>query len=241
MPEITDPRILSRLNAGPQPVQIAGPDPKIPGQIESTAASVANTRQQMGQRQALAPFQLREAAARASLAEQNLKKAQAGTTMTPDKLKSVRQDAINKIMLARKLKDASKNQWFATGFLAPTLSEVGGTSARGVQAGADTLKAGGALAEILKLTAANQGKNPFTPMSNADVELIARNTANLDIGQPDPDFQSAVQQYEDAYTRGFIGAGGDINALNARLSGRRPGRGTPGGKARVIDFNDLPE
>lgn len=223
---------------GGQPVQISPADPKIPGAMDATAASTANTRQQMSQRAALSPYQLREAAAKAAIAEANLKKMQAGSTLTSDKLKSVRQDAVNKIQLARKLKGRSRNEWFATGFGAPTMAGFGGTAARGVQAGADTLKAGGALAEVLKLTAANGGKNPFQPMSNSDVELIARNTANLDIGQPDKDFQSAVQQYEDAYRRAFIGAGGDINALNARLSGKRTKSKPKNNGVEFLGFED---
>lgn len=70
---------------------------------------------------------------------------------------------------------------------------------------------------MLKMTAANGGKNPFTPMSNGDVELISRNVANLDVGQPDADFQAAVQQYEDAYRRAFIGAKGSQKALRDAL------------------------
>lgn len=225
---------------GARPV---GPsDPKIPGQMDSTAASTARTRQQTDIANQLLPYQLRKTKAEAEAAEAKLKKDKAATALTPDKLKGVRADAVNKILLARQLQDRSKNDWFATGFLAPTMSGFGGTNARGVQAGADTLKAGGALAEILKLSAAT-GKNPFTPMSNSDVELIARNTANLDIGQPDVDFQSAAKQYEDAYTRGFQGAGGNMDELRRYLAKRLGGSGgksqpKPQGDVEFLGFED---
>lgn len=43
MPEITDPRILQRLNAqgGAQPVQISGPNPTLPGQVQGQGLSNA--------------------------------------------------------------------------------------------------------------------------------------------------------------------------------------------------------
>ncbi len=219
MPKVTDPALLQQLN-GQQPggmVQISPSDPKLPGQVAGQVLSNEQARVNIEQDRATAPWVLRKQKADALEAEAKLKKQTAKTQLTPQKLKDVRIDALNKIILARKLKDRSRNDWFATGFLAPTMSKMGGTSARGVQAGADTLKSGGALSEVLKLTAANGGKIPFAPMSNSDVELISRNVANLDVGQPDADFQAAVQQYEDAYRRAFIGAKGSQKALRDAL------------------------
>ncbi|HKR17662.1 hypothetical protein [Rhizorhapis sp.] len=233
---------FDQFDAAPaQPFTIGSPDPyKARADARAAAKAAADAK--------IEPWRARKVQADALTAEANLKKLQAGTQMTPDKLESVRRDAVNKIITARMLKDRSQNEWFATGFLAPTMSQWGGTNARGVQAGADTLKAGGALAEVLKLTAANGGKNPFQPMSNSDVELISRNTANLDIGQPDKDFQNAVQQYENAYHNAFIGAGGNEGELERYVSKKigAKKRGMFGGHAvpqsgGVIDFNDLPE
>lgn len=129
-------------------------------------------------------------------------------TLSPEALRAARIDAIDKIILARKLREKSANEWFATGFLADTASKIGGTPAKSVKTGSDTLKSAGALANIIKMAAANGGKNPLTPMSNSDVDLIANGTANLDIGQADTDYQDNVGLYEDAYRRGFQGAGG---------------------------------
>lgn len=201
----------------PQSVQIKGANTLLPGQVASQNINNAQASENLNQDRATAPWVLRKTKAEALNAEAAWRKNQAGTTLTPDKLKAVRVDALNKIILARQLKDKSRNGWFATGFMAPTMSGFGGTAARDVQAKADTLKAGGALAEVLKLTAANGGKNPFQPMSNSDVELISRNVANLDIGQSDGEFQRATDQYEGAYSRAFLGANGSQKALRDAL------------------------
>ena len=237
-------------------VQIAGPDPKLAGQMAGQALNNQRTQQGINRQDQLTPWQVRGAKAQALKAERDLAAAQAGSAITPDKLKAVRVDALNKIITARRLTSQSRDGWFATGFLAPTAAKIGGTPARSAQAMADTLKSGGALSEILKMTAAT-GKNPFTPMSNSDVDLISRNLANLDIGQSDADFQRQVGTYEGAYRRAWKGAKGSdralLDALNKlglatpqerqllQANGRpAPAKAKPR-QSRVIDFNDLPE
>lgn len=248
------------LPAGKRPAQggitqIAPADPRLPAQVQGAQLNNQQTQGDIARQSQLTPWQVRTARAQALKAEGDLAKANAGTQITPDKLKAVRVDALNKIIAARKLKNMSRDNWFSTGFLAPTLAGVGGTNARSAQGLADTLKAGGALAEVLKMTQAT-GKNPFTPMSNSDVDLISRNIGNLDIGQRDGDFQGQVGQYEGAYRRAWKGAKGNdralLDALNKlglatpqerqQLQGST--RPAPKGKpqqSRVIDFNDLPE
>lgn len=160
--------------------------------------------------------------------------------LSPEAMQSARLDAMDKIALARRLRSKSSNDWFATGFLANTMSNFGGTPATTVKAGAGTLRSGGAIANILKATQANGGKNPFTPMSNSDVDLIANNTANLDIGQQDSDFQQAVGLYEDAYRNAYIGAGGDPNKLDAEIEARARFLAKQQGRAsgpRVIKYD----
>jgi len=238
--------------------QISPADPRLPAQVESTQLGNQRTRQQMGQDAAIAPLQVREQRAKTIKAERDLAAQGEPGKLTPEALKSVRLDAAKKFLLARQLKKKSEEGLFATGFMAPTMAGWGGTNAADVEAGAGTLKAGGALAEILKLTAQNGGKNPFTPMSNSDVDLIARNVANLDVKQTDKTFQQSVGAYEGAYKRGFMGAGGNYNALLRQLDklglatpaekaqlqkqGAKPaGKVQPRSQSRVIDFNDLPE
>lgn len=235
--------------------QIGGADPRLPAQVEAAGLGNQQTRQQMGQTAQMAPLQMREQVAKTGLAEANLNKERAGTALTPDKLKSVRVDALNKIITARRLQNMT-GDWFATGFAAPTLSKVGGSNARTAKGLADTLAAGGALAEVLKLSQAT-GKNPFTPMSNSDVDLISRNIANLDTGQSDAEVRRQAGTYEGAYRRAWKGAKGNDRALLDALNklglatpdekrrlqgGQRPAaRPAPAAQGRVIDFNDLPE
>ena len=172
-------------------IPVTGPDPKLAGQMAGQSLNNRQTQQGINRQDQLTPWQVRAAKAQALKSEAELARSTASTALTPDKLKAVRVDALNKIITARRLANQSRDGWFATGFLAPTAAKIGGTPARSAQAMADTLKSGGALSEILKMTAAT-GKNPFTPMSNSDVDLISRNVANLDIGQSDTDFQRQV-------------------------------------------------
>lgn len=84
---------------------------------------------------------------------------------------------------------------------------LGGTAASDINADIGTLKSGGALTDILKMTQ-ETGKNPFTPMSNSDVDLIARNKGNLDQAQSPKNFFANLGNYERAYTNAYGGAVG---------------------------------
>lgn len=141
--------------------------------------------------------------------------------LTPKQLQAGRIDALDKINAARDARNLSRNGWFATGFGAPTMSNIGGTPAKTVMAKTDKLKAAGALRDIIEMSQANGGKNPLTPMSGSDVEVIARNKANLDIGQNDESFQGEVGLVEDAYRRAFQAVGGNLGDLEKALEWRR--------------------
>lgn len=258
---VSDPSLLARLNGGggsPQPVQIAGPDPKLPGQVRALDLENQLKTRELNKPQILDNGQMFDPKSGRAVPIPGYRPKGAAPAVTPDQMKAVRVDALNKIITARRLASQSRDGWFATGFLAPTAAKIGGTPARSAQAMADTLKSGGALSEILKMTAAT-GKNPFTPMSNSDVDLISRNLANLDIGQSDADFQRQVGTYEGAYRRAWKGAKGSdralLDALNKlglatpqerqMLQGGHPApaksKAQPKQQSRVIDFNDLPE
>jgi hypothetical protein len=144
--------------------------------------------------------------------------------LTPQALRDVRIEALDKIALARKMREKSKSGPFATGFLAPTMKKVGdvfgGTDAKGVSADVETLGAAGALKKILDMAAANGGKNPLTPMSEGDVKVIGNSVQNLDIGQPDEDFQRNATLVEDAWTRAFQGASDNNQNLEQGLKWR---------------------
>ncbi len=148
------------------------------------------------------------------------KAPQAAPPISPEQKKSIRIDALDKILAARRALEGS-GSFMGTGFMAPTMSGVGGTNAASVRAAADTLKSSGALSKIMKMAAENGGKNPLTPMSNSDVDLIANSTANLDIAQPDEDFQRNTRLYEDAYKRAFEGASDNHQNLEEGLRWRQ--------------------
>ena len=72
----------------------------------------------------------------------------------------------------------------------------------------------------MEMAKANNGKNPLTPLSEGDFANIAKSISNLDIGQPDEQFQKNAGTYRDIYTRALRGAGGGLD--QARLNALRP-------------------
>lgn len=248
-----------QLPPGFQLDQPAGPQPMIRGAVKQPTgygANVAPVSPQYVQGQAQvagAEAAAREAAQRATIAfqtQQAIAEAAAKHNIanqpkpapvpTADQLRLGRIDALDKIIAAQDAVGLSKNKYFSTGFLAPTMANFGGTPARSVQAKTSTLKSAGALKDIIAMAQANGGKNPLTPMSNSDVELIASGKANLDIGQDDQSFQDAVGLYEDAYRRAFQAAGGKPQELPAAVAWRRRVQAKQQGKSvgsQVIKFD----
>jgi hypothetical protein len=178
----------------------------------NTQANTQRTRQQIEQANALFEAQKREAEAKAMIAQLQAQQTQAEVEskdpLNQQALQSVSSDAMSKLQTIDRIRNNIDDAWLpAVGFGAETAAQIGGTNARNVQADIGSLKAGGALSEVLKMSQAT-GKNPFTPMSNSDVELIARNTANLDQGQSPGNFNSNLGNYRNAYTKAYAGAEG---------------------------------
>lgn len=146
--------------------------------------------------------------------------------LNPTDLAAARQDALRRAVIAKGLEQKSKD-WFSTGFLAPTLSQYGGTNAFNVQQDIDALKSGGALDAIIDM-AKKTGKNLLTPMSKSDADLIANaKQFPLAIGQDDDKFQQNARRYYEAARRAYLGAGGsakDFETQVLRLSGRANSR-----------------
>lgn len=190
-------------------------------QTASTNASTARTNQQVQQSAALFDAQKREADAKAALAEMQAQQALAEVNskdpLNPQALNSASADAMAKLQTIDRIRKNIKGAWLpAVGFGADTAASIGGTNAHDVKADIESLKAGGALSEVLKMSQAT-GKNPFTPMSNSDVELISRNTANLDQGQSSSNFDSNLQNYQKAYTKAYAGSVG-LRTLNDEIN-----------------------
>jgi hypothetical protein len=206
--------------------------------LDNTGKGLNNTKtaDQIRRERELFEFQRRSAAADAGLKERQLAEARAKPQpgqLTPDQLATARADAANKINVIRDIRRKMATGWLPdVGFGAETLAKIGGTDARDISSSIETLQASGALAEILKMSMQNGGKNPFTPMSNADVNLIARSQGNLDQGQSKDQFLKNLDVYERAYGNGFVGAGGAPKALRDRYRGDGPFPGKGGTKPK---------
>lgn len=189
--------------------------------METDAVRRAQIQQQMAIQQQLAEAQRREALAQAALKEQQAKVGQAEVAnkdpFNAQQLASAQDDAIEKL---RTIDRIGKNH---AGAILPSIGTgsetvrywLSGSNAANIAADVDALKAGGALTEIMKMTQAT-GKNPFTPMSNNDVEIIARNKGNLTQHQAPENFFANLKPYKDAYTRAYAGAVG-MQTLNSEI------------------------
>jgi hypothetical protein len=150
-------------------------------------------------------------------------------------LATVRNEALDKIRLARSLQGRSRNGWFTTGLGASLAGAVGGTPAYDVKQDTETLKNAGALTRIMEMARTNGGKNPLTPLSNADFQALSSSLANLDTSQSDDQYQANVQRVIDLYEQAYKGAGGsdlegDLDPAKRRKRGEPPviGAGGPG-------------
>lgn len=148
-------------------------------------------------------------------------KQQAGdaSSLSPEDRAAVLAEAKQKFQLVRSLDERSKNGWFATGFGASTMANIPGTTAKDVAADVSTVSNSGALQRIMEMAAANGGKNPLTPLSNADFIALSQSVANLDPAQSDEQFQRNLKVYEDIYRRAYIAAGGNPADLDDAASG----------------------
>jgi len=143
--------------------------------------------------------------------------------LTPQELADAREDALRRASIAKELERSSREDWFSTGFLAPTFSGFGGSAAATAMQNIEALKAGGALQTLLTM-AKQSGKNLLTPLSNSDVQLLSNaKQLPLDISMRDTDFQKNARQYFEANKRAYIAAGGkesDFQTQIMRLTGR---------------------
>ncbi len=132
-----------------------------------------------------------------------------------------------------------------TGFGGYLASKLGGTNASDIAADIETIKSQGALTRILELMK-KTGKNPFSPMANYESQLLMNSIGNLTLNQSGGSLVKQLDQYERLFSDSFLGAGGRREQLYPGLRKQPKGqpqsgpKGSPG-RARVIDFNDLPE
>lgn len=153
---------------------------------------------------------------------------------TAQEVASLQQEAIDKIALARSRKGRSARGWFTTGFGSGVAGSFSGTAAFDVGQDTETLKNAGALQRIMEMSAANGGKNPLTPLSNADFKALSDSLSNLTPQQSDAQYQRNVWRVEDLYRRMYEGTGGQNldDVVRRRMEGQgfaspSMGRGAP--------------
>lgn len=130
--------------------------------------------------------------------------------LSPEQRISIQREALQKLQVLERLRDRSKNGWFATGFGASTASNIAGTPASDQYADVDIVANAGALTRVMELAKENGGKNPLTPLSGEDFKAISKSVTNLDPSQSDANFQRNVDTYKDIYLRAYEAAGGKL-------------------------------
>lgn len=131
----------------------------------------------------------------------------AASSVTPEQRAQIAAEARQKLQLIDSLDKRSKEGLFATGFGSGIASNFNGTTAADVSKDVQTLSAAGALQRIMEMSASNGGKNPLTPLSNADFVALGQSIANLDPTQSDEQFQRNLKAYRDIYTRALQAVG----------------------------------
>ena len=138
----------------------------------------------------------------------------AGVLSDQDK-SEVKSEALTKLKLIKRLGDRSREGWFATGFGATTAGGIPGTTAYDVKNDTATVSNSGALQRIMEMAKTNGGKNPLTPLSNADFQALSQSVSNLDPAQSDEQYQRNLGVYKDIFTRAYVAAGGDPKDVDA--------------------------
>lgn len=189
----------------PTPVIAAPKDPLEPIRAQQISSGMQNDAARLEMERMRLEME-RERAARE--AEKAQKEAEAANPFNRQQLSSAAADAMNKLRTIDRISQQYNQSTLpVVGFGAETLAGFGGTGAANVQTDINTLKAGGALSEVLKMTQAT-GKNPFTPMSNSDVELISQNIGNLSQKAGPSTFFPNLDNYKRAYQKAYVGAVG---------------------------------
>jgi len=135
--------------------------------------------------------------------------------LNPGQKNAIANEAIQKLKLIESLDKRSREGWFATGFGAETMADwFPASNAGSVKADVDTVGAAGALQRIMEMAQTNGGKNPLTPLSNADFVALGQSISNLDPTRNDETFQKNLKAYADIYRRALLGVGIDPKTLD---------------------------
>lgn len=143
---------------------------------------------------------------------------------------SARDDVAYRVGLARQLKSKTGGLT-GTGLFGPILSNIGATNAADAEAIIKNLQQKGAMSSILEMLQETGGKNPFTPMSMGEVEIIAgAKMPPLGVGLSDEINKQSSREIERAGLKAYRALGGTPAQLEADIN-RLMGRATQSKKA----------
>lgn len=134
-------------------------------------------------------------------------------------------DAAKRVQLARQLRENTKGLT-GTGALGPLWASLplGATRSKDAEAIISSLEKKGAMSSILDMLKRTGGKNPFTPMSQGEVAIIAGSELpEMGVGLSDELNVQSAKQIEDAAAKAYRLLGGSKAQLEAdinRLMGR---------------------
>jgi hypothetical protein len=141
-------------------------------------------------------------------------------------------DAAKRIQLARQLRENTSG-FTGTGAFGPFFASlpIGATRAKDAEAIISSLEKKGAMSSILDMLKRTGGKNPFTPMSQGEVAIIAGSELpEMGVGLSDELNRQSAMQIEEAATKAYRLLGGTPAQLEADIN-RLMGRATQSKKA----------
>ncbi len=197
--------------------------PQAEASINSANTSAARTNQQIGQDAAMFPAQKQLADLQAQLAALKVQEAQkelnAKSPFNGEQLQSVKDGAWRNLQRIGRINENYREGWAPTiGFGSGAMRSIGGTRANDVATDLGGLQKSNALTEIMKMTQAT-GKNPFTPMSNTDVDTIAQSLGSASLDQSPDGFFKNLDDYKQAAIKAYAGSSG-LQRLNEEMDRR---------------------
>jgi hypothetical protein len=144
------------------------------------------------------------------------KEAEARNPLNPAQLQSVNEGAWRNLQRIGRINKNHKEAWGPTiGMGSDFMRSIGGTNANNIATDLGGLQKANALTEIMKITQAT-GKNPFTPMSNTDVDTIAQSLGSASLDQTPKGFFESLDDYKQAAIKAYAGSAGMLR-LNEEI------------------------
>lgn len=147
------------------------------------------------------------------------KEAEQRSPLNPGQLQSVNEGSWRNLQRIGRINKNYKEAWGpAIGMGSEFMRSLGGTNANNIATDLGGLQKANALTEIMKITQAT-GKNPFTPMSNTDVDTIAQSLGSASLDQSPSGFFESLDDYKQAAIKAYAGSTG-LMRLNEEMDRR---------------------